>query len=112
MVETMAAETQSRQGTATFLAVWLGQVCSLVGSTLTGFALSVWVYKNTGSVTQFSVVILFTMLPGILVSPLAGTLIDRFDRRALMILSNVWSALWTAGVALLFAFGTLHLWHV
>jgi DHA3 family macrolide efflux protein-like MFS transporter len=112
MRETMTAETQARQGTATFVAVWLGQVCSLVGSTLTGFALSVWVYRNTGSVTQFSVVILFTMLPGILVSPLAGTLIDRFDRRALMILSNVWSALWTAGVALLFAFGTLHLWHV
>ena len=112
MRETTTAETQSGKGMPTFVAVWLGQVCSLVGSTLTGFALSVWVYKHTGSVTQFSVVILFTMLPGILVSPLAGTLIDRFDRRALMILSNVWSALWTACVALLFAFGDLHLWHV
>lgn len=96
----------------TFVAVWLGQVSSLVGSTLTGFALSVWVYGRTGSVTQFSVVILFTMLPGILMAVPAGALIDRFDRRTLMLLSNVWSALWTAGAALLFTFGALKLWHV
>lgn len=110
--ETSAAESSSRQGMPSFVAAWLGQVCSLIGSTLTGFALSVWVYNNTGSVTQFSVVILFTMLPGILVAVPAGALIDRFDRRRLMILSNVWSALWTAGAALLFALDSLRLWHV
>lgn len=112
MLEQSTGEHLSRRGMPTFVAMWLGQVCSLVGSTLTGFALSVWVYKHTGSVTQFSVVILFTMLPGIVVSPLAGALIDRFDRRALMILSNLWAALWTSGVALIFAFGSLRLWHV
>jgi len=110
--ETVTASPEPRGGMAAFVPVWLGQVCSLVGSSLTGFALSVWVYGQSGSVTQFSVVILFTMLPGILVSPLAGTLIDRFDRRTLMILSNVWAALWTAGAAALFALDSLRLWHV
>src|SRR5262245_54941714 len=97
---------------SSFIVIWFGQVLSVIGSNLTGFALSVWVYKQTGSVTKFSIVILFTVLPGLIITPLAGTLIDHWDRRRLMILSNVWAAFTTLAVALLFLFGKQRIWHI
>lgn len=54
-------------GMGVFVFVWFGQLVSLIGSGLTSFALGVWVYQFTGSVTQFSLILLFAMLPGILI---------------------------------------------
>jgi DHA3 family macrolide efflux protein-like MFS transporter len=105
-------ETTTPHKFSSFMVMWFGQVLSVIGSNLTGFALSVWVYQNTGSVTKFSLVVLFTVLPGILITPLAGTIIDKWDRRRLIILSNLWAAFSTLGVAALFFFGRQHLWHV
>jgi len=51
-----------------FTLIWLGQLVSLFGSGLTGFALGVWVYQRTGSATQFALISLFTQLPGLLSS--------------------------------------------
>lgn len=55
-----------------FFIIWLGQLVSLIGSGLTSFALGVWVYQLTGSVTQFALAFLFTTLPAILISPVVG----------------------------------------
>src|SRR6185295_10005561 len=71
----------ARRGMATFLVVWTGQVVSVLGSYLTGFALAVWIYQQTGSATYFALITLVTTLPGMLVLPLAGALVDRWDRR-------------------------------
>lgn len=96
----------------TFLLIWLGQLVSLIGSGLTGFALGVWVYQRTGSVTQFALISLFTALPGIVFSPIAGALVDRWDRRRAMILSDAGAGLCTLSVALLFLAGRLEVWHI
>ena len=95
-----------------FIAIWFGQVISLIGSGLTGFALGVWVYQTTGSATQFSLIYLFTELPAILVAPIAGAIADRWDKRWVMILSDVGSALGTAAIAILFWLGKLEIWHI
>ncbi|MDM9382025.1 MFS transporter [Chlorogloeopsis sp. ULAP01] len=95
-----------------FIFIWFGQLVSLIGSGLTGFALGVWVYQRTGSVTQFALISLFTTLPGILVSPLAGVLIDRWDRRWAMILSDSGAALSTFAIALLLLAGRLEVWQI
>lgn len=95
---------------STFLLLWFGQLVSMVGSGLTGFALGVWVYQQTGSVTQFSLILLFTTLPGILLSPFAGALVDRWDRRWAMILSDTGAGLATLTIALLLYFERLDLW--
>jgi MFS family permease len=88
-----------------FIVVWLGQLVSLVGSGLTSFALGLWVYERTGSVTQFALIGLFTVLPGVVLSPLAGVLVDRWDRRWVMILSDAGAGLCTLIMALLFFTG-------
>jgi MFS transporter, DHA3 family, macrolide efflux protein len=95
-----------------FLLVWIGQVVSLFGSKLTEFAMGVWVYEQTGSITQFGLVLLFIYLPNILISPLAGTLVDRWNRRFGMLLSDSVAGIATLSVMLLVFTKHLELWHV
>lgn len=95
-----------------FAIVWFGQLVSLTGSGLTEFALGVWVFQRTGSPVQFALTVLFVSLPRILLSPLAGTLVDRWDRRRVMLLSDTGAALCTLAVALLLFAHQLQVWHI
>jgi MFS family permease len=95
-----------------FLVIWGGQVVSALGTSLTGFALGVWVYQHRGSATRFALIALVTTLPGILLSPLAGALVDRWDRRWAMIVSDAGAGCATLALALLFWRGRLELWHI
>jgi len=96
----------------TFFAVWLGQSVSLIGSGLTGFALGVWAFERSGSITQFALIGLFAVLPRVLLSPLAGVLVDRWDRRRAMLLSDTGAGLCTLGVVVLLTAGRLEVWHI
>ena len=95
-----------------FLITWFGQVVSLVGSGLTGFALGVYVYQRTGSATLFAFIGLFAVLPRVLFSPVAGSLVDRWDRRKVMILADVGAGVSTLVVAVLLYTDRLDLWHI
>jgi MFS transporter, DHA3 family, macrolide efflux protein len=99
-------------GMRVFILIWFGQLVSLLGSALTGFALGVWVYQRTGSVTQFALISLFAQLPTIVISPVAGVFVDRWNRRWAMILSDSGAGLGTLAIALLFATGRLEVWHI
>src|SRR5882762_1627555 len=92
--EKMTQHTTAR-GMKVFATIWFGQLVSLIGSGLTNFALGVWVYQRTGSVTQFALIALCATLPGIMLSPLAGVLVDRWDRRRAMIFSDCGAGLST-----------------
>ncbi|MDJ0897247.1 MAG: MFS transporter [Xenococcus sp. MO_188.B8] len=96
----------------TFFVVWFGQLISLFGSQLTSFALGVWVYQNTGSVTQYALISFFTVLPGLVIAPLAGALVDRCDRRWVMIFSDSVAGLSTFSIALLVIAGKLQIWQI
>jgi MFS family permease len=100
------------KGMRIFYTIWFGQLISTLGSGLTSFALGVWVYVETGSPTLFAVNMLLWALPSILLSPVAGVIADRWDRRLVMIFSDT-----GAGLSSLFAFimlltGGLEIWHV
>ncbi len=60
-----------------FMIVWFGQLISVIGSGLSSFALDIWVYQRTGSITQFALAALCSQLPNILMLPVAGALVDR-----------------------------------
>jgi MFS family permease len=96
----------------TFLIIWLGQVISIIGSGLTGFALGVWIYQETGRATPFALTVLFSSLPRVLLSPIAGSLADRWNRRMIMILADTGSALVSLGAVFLVFTGRLEIWHV
>jgi DHA3 family macrolide efflux protein-like MFS transporter len=102
----------SDPGFRTFLLIWAGQVVSLVGSGLTSFVLGVWVYQSTGSATQFALIAASATIPGVLLSPLAGEVVDRHDRRRVMIAADCGAALSTLVVFALYLNGALEVWHI
>jgi DHA3 family macrolide efflux protein-like MFS transporter len=99
-------------GLTTFTVVWLGQSVSVIGSGLTSFALGVWVFERTGSATQFALIGLFAVLPRVVLSPLAGTIVDRWDRRWAMIVSDAGAGFSTAILVLLLSANRLEIWHI
>lgn len=96
----------------TFFTIWFGQLISLVGSQLTGFALGVWVYEETHSVSLVALTQIAFAAPFILLSPLAGVLVDRWNRRTAMIISDFGAGLAVLVAALLYLSGRLQPWMV
>jgi amino acid adenylation domain-containing protein len=96
----------------TFFLVAFGQLISMIGSGLTSFALGIWVFQQTAAVADLSLIALLSLLPGILTLPIAGALVDRVDRRKLMLAADVVAALRTLTVIGLLATGNLGLWHI
>ena len=76
-------------------ALWLSQFLSLVGSDVTKFALRVWVYRTTQSVSQFTLIAFISEAPALLLSPALGLVVDKLPRRAVLIGSDVLAALCT-----------------
>lgn len=101
-----------RSQTRTFLTVWAGQVVSQVGSAMTGFALTIHVYLESGSVTRLAMMLLAVNLPGIVLAPVAGVWIDRLDRRAVMLVADSTAGLATLALAGLFFVDVLQYWHI
>ncbi len=99
-------------GMKRFGLIWVGQLVSLLGSGLTRFALGIWVLQRTDSVTQFVLITVIAGLPGILLAPLAGALVDRWDRRRVMIATDAGAALLTLTIALLLWQDSLAVWHI
>jgi len=102
----------SAKWNAPFFAIWTAQAFSLVGSALVQFALVWWLTQSTGSATVLATATLVAILPGIFLGPLAGTLVDRWNRRAVMIVADGGIALATLGLVYLAATGALQVWHV
>lgn len=100
----------------TFFIVWIGQVVSLLGTKLTEFALGFWIleqtYQDTGTITQFALTILFMYLPKVIISPLAGVLIDRWNRRYAMMMSDLGTGLVTIAILSLVWSNNLAVWHI
>lgn len=95
-----------------FAILWLGQSVSQLGSAMTGFALGVWVYQRSGSVTQFALTLLSNTLPAVLGAAWAGGLTERHDRRKIMLAADSVAGVCTAALMVLLSSGGLQLWHI
>ena len=101
-----------RTGMAGFTIVWVGQVISLLGSGMTWFALTIWAWEVTGTATALALVAFFSFGPTVLLSPIAGVVVDRWNRKLIMIASDAATGLMTVVVLLLHATGHLQVWHL
>jgi len=99
-------------GMVGFIILWFSQLLSTLGSGLTGWGLGVQVYEQTGSTTLFVFNLLAYTLPTIIFAPLAGAIIDRWDRRKIMILADIGAGLGTLSVLLALWLGELQIWHI
>jgi DHA3 family macrolide efflux protein-like MFS transporter len=95
-----------------FTIIWLGQVVSQLGSAMSWFAFSIWAWKTTGQATTLAMVQFFAYIPSLLFSPFAGVLVDRWNKKLVMILSDLGTALATLAILLLFLTHLLQVWHL
>ncbi len=95
-----------------FTVVWAGQFVSLLGTGMTGFALTIWAWQLTGKATALALVGLFNFTPTVLMSPIAGALVDRWNRKLVMMLSDLVAGLTTMVVLALIAASRLEIWHL
>ena len=95
-----------------FTILWLGQLVSTIGSYMTIFAVTIWVWEQTDSATALSLISFSAQLPRIFITFLAGIIVDRFNRKALMILGDTSAVLATIAVGLLYVAGNLQIWHL
>jgi MFS transporter, DHA3 family, macrolide efflux protein len=99
-------------GLRTFLTIWGGQTISLIGTSMTRFALLTWAFDQTKEATTLALLGFSSFIFYVLLSPLAGVLVDRWNRRVVMFVTDLGAALITLMVFLLALSGNLQIWHL
>lgn len=99
-------------GMQTFRVIWLGQMVSIMGSSMTRFAFIIWAFNQTSKASTTALIAFSSYLPYILISPLAGVIVDRFSRKLIMIVSDLSTGLITLLILLLFVTGKIEIWHL
>ncbi|HXF63619.1 MAG TPA: MFS transporter [Caldilineaceae bacterium] len=95
-----------------FLIFWFGQLVSLLGTSMSRFALTIWAWEITGQATALALVGFFSFAPVVLVSPLAGALVDRLPRKVVLMFSDLAAGLASFTILLLYLMGDLQIWHL
>jgi MFS family permease len=104
--------TQRPTGMFGFSIVWIGQLISVLASNMSWFALTIWAYEISGSATVLGIVQTSFILPFLLISPLAGALVDRHNRKLMMMVSDLGAVIATAVILILNAADILDIWHL
>ena len=93
-----------------FFPLWIGQVLSLIGSRVVQFALIWYLAQTTGSASTLALAALVGLVPEILLGPIAGAYVDRWDRQLVMIVADGAVALASWGLAYLFWVDAVEIW--
>lgn len=103
---------KTKNGFQKFIIIWIGELISNIGSGMTAFGLGIYVWEITHSAVSVSIVELAAFLPMILLSPVAGVLADRYDRRILMILGDTVSALGLIAMFFIMSVTDIAIWQI
>lgn len=99
-------------GMTGFTIIAIGQFLSLVGTAMTGFAIPIWVFQQTGRATDLSLLGFAFVVPMLVVSPLAGAIVDRSNRKLMMMLSDLAAGVVTIVGFVLVSFDALQVWQL
>jgi MFS transporter, DHA3 family, macrolide efflux protein len=104
--------TKRPAGFAAFIVIWITQIVSILASGMTGFAMTFWMYQKTQSATAMGLMQVFYITPFLIMSPIAGVMVDRYSRKLMMMVSDVTGGLGTLFVLTMYATGHLEFWHL
>lgn len=96
----------------TFIILWLTQALSSLGSSMTGFALVIWLYNDSGSALTTALLTVCSYAPYVIVSIFAGAISDKWNKKAVMLVCDSFAALTTVCVLVLFKTNSLEVWHL
>lgn len=99
-------------GMVGFTIIWIGQMFSLLGTAMTQFAITIWAWEVTQEVTALALIGFFSFAPIVLMSPLAGALVDRYNRKKVMMLADFAAGMPTIAILLLYVTSNLQIWHL
>ena len=107
-------ETSTKRPTGMFgfTVVWLGQIVSVLASSMSQFGLSIWMYDQTKSALAMGMMQVFFITPFLLISPIAGVMVDRHNRKMMMMVSDLAAGIGTLAILVLQYFGILAFWHL
>jgi DHA3 family macrolide efflux protein-like MFS transporter len=91
--------------------VLAGQAISILASGMTGFSLAIWVFQQTSSATSLGIMTSAFTLPYLLIIPLAGVMVDRYNRKLMMMVSDLAAGLGSLAILVLLATNNLQVWH-
>ena len=94
-----------------FTIVCLGQIFSVLSSGMTGFALTIYVFEETGRATTLGIMTTSYLVPFLIFSPIAGAMVDRYNRKLMMMISDITAILGTLTILILHSTGVLQIWH-
>jgi MFS family permease len=97
---------------AGFTFVWAGQILSVLASSASSFALTIWAYETYGSATALGVITTAFLIPFMVLTPIAGVLVDRHSRKLMMMVSDVVAVVATVGILVMHSVGDLRIWHL
>jgi DHA3 family macrolide efflux protein-like MFS transporter len=112
MMATQFSVKDNRKWKVPFFTLWTGQAFSLLGSRVVQFALVWWLTKETGSATVLAMATLIALAPGILLGPISGALVDRWNRRSVMLVADAVIAVASLWLAYMFFIGEMQVWMV
>lgn len=95
-----------------FLILWFTQMLSTLGSSMTNFALVIWLYQQTGSALSTAMLTICSYAPYVAMSIFAGALSDKWNKKLTMLVSDSGAAVCTVFVLVLFLAGRLSAWHL
>ena len=101
-----------KNGLKNFYILWSTQSISQLGSSLTQFALTLWLYEKTGSALSTAALTICTYAPYVVMSILAGALTDKFDKKKTMLICDAFAAVGTVLVFVLYKTDLLAVWHL
>jgi MFS family permease len=99
-------------GLRDFFILWSSQAVSSLGTSMTSFALIIWVYNQKGTASSITLLSICSLVPSILFSFAAGTLADRWDKKRIMLLADLMAAMGTVTVLVLYRTSNLQIWHL
>jgi DHA3 family macrolide efflux protein-like MFS transporter len=108
----LTVDQKNQKWLAPFALIWGGQAFSLIGTEIVQFALIWWLTELTGSATVLATATTIALIPRIVLGPIAGTFVDRWNRRVIMIVADSIICLASLWLAYHFWMGTMQIWHV
>ena len=100
------------KGLRSFLILWSSQTVSALGTAMTEFALTIWVYEQNGSASSVTLLTICIFLPTILFRFIAGTVVDNWDKKRIMLIADFVAACGTLTIFILYSVSALQTWHL
>ena len=105
-------ESEPQKSMKPFLVMFIGQVFSWVGSKLVQFALVWWLTESTGSASVLAFASIMAIIPEVFLSPIAGVMVDRWNRRHVMMAADAFVAGVTVLLMIVNMQGVMEVWHI